>query len=59
MVDAINKKTGRDYRLNYSPFYGGYYLEFNEGSQNTFGYRLSAKEMLVHLTGILDGLDMR
>lgn len=61
-VNCINAKTGKKYFLDYASCYGGYFLSetINEAGarRDTELYRMSAKEMMAHLEGILLGLNL-
>lgn len=61
-VDCINAKTGKEYFLDYASCYGGYFLSevVNDagGRRDTTHYRMSAHEMMMHLEGILYGLEL-
>ena len=52
----INTKLNTAYELNNAPHYGGWQLTSNQGSY-IVQHRLSPKEMLTYLEGILFGID--
>lgn len=62
LIDSINTKTGLNYRTDYSVYHGGwnlYYLNEHGGhitGKYGFDYRLSSKEMVQRLLGILSAL---
>lgn len=53
----INRRLGTDYWLNNAPHYGGWQLTMDKGS-TIIQHRLSPKEMLAYLDGVLVGMDM-
>lgn len=62
LIESLNKKTGLNYITDYSVFYGGWNLyRLNEHSGHDtglygFNYRLSSKEMVAYLRGLLVAL---
>lgn len=62
LIESINKRTGQNYMTDYSVYHGGwnlYYLNEHRGhvtGKYGFGYRLSSKEMVQRLRGILSAL---
>lgn len=62
LIESINKRTGQNYMTDYSAYYGGWNLyRLNEHSGHDtglygFDYRLSSKEMVQRLRGILSAL---
>lgn len=62
LIESLNSKTGMNYITDYSVYYGGwnlYYLNTHSGHDTGlygFHYRLSSKEMVQRLRGILSAL---
>ena len=62
LIESLNNLTGMNYMTNYSVYYGGWNLyRLNEHSGHCtgmygFDYRLSNKEMVAYLRGVLIGL---
>lgn len=62
LIESLNTRTGLNYMTNYSQFYGGwnlFYLNSHGGhstGQYGFDYRLSSREMIQRLRGILSAL---
>jgi hypothetical protein len=52
----INRQLNAEYELNNAPHYGGWQLTSNQGSY-IVQHRLSPKEMLTYLDGIIFGID--
>lgn len=62
LIEYLNNKTGMNYTTDYAPHYGGWNLyRLNEHSGHCsgmygFDYRLSNKEMVAYLRGLLVAL---
>lgn len=62
LIESLNNLTGLNYMTDYAPHYGGWNLyRLNEHSgpcsgMYGFDYRLSNKEMVAYLRGLLIGL---
>lgn len=62
LIESLNNKTGMNYMTDYAPHYGGWNLyRLNEHSGHDTGLcgfdrRLSSKEMVAYLRGLLVGL---
>ena len=62
LIESLNNLTGMNYTTDYAPHYGGWNLyRLNEHSGHDtglygFDYRLSSKEMVQRLRGILSAL---
>ena len=53
----LNRKLGTDYWLGNAPHYGGWQMTANKGSTIIYG-RVSPREMLTYLDGLITGIDM-
>ena len=64
LIESLNNKTGMNYMTDYEPHYGGWNLyRLNEHGghvtgQYGFDYRLSSKEIVQRLRGILSALQV-
>jgi len=56
-LSRINRRLGTDYWLGNAPHYGGWQMTANKGSTIIYG-RVSPREMLTYLDGLITGIDM-
>ena len=56
-LSRINRRLGTDYWLGNAPHYGGWHMTANKGSTIIYG-RVSPREMLTYLDGLITGIDM-
>lgn len=56
-LSRINRRLGTDYWLGNAPHYGGWQMTANKGSTIIYG-RVSPREMLTYLDGLITGMDM-
>ena len=56
-LQRINRRLGEAYGLDHNSHYGGWQMTANKGSVIIYG-RVSAKEMLSYLDGLINGIDM-
>jgi len=57
-LGRINRRLGTDYWLCNAPHYGGWQMTANRGSTIIYG-RVSPREMLSYLDGLIGGIDMK
>lgn len=57
-LGRINRRLGTDYWLGNAPHYGGWQMTANKGSTIIYG-RVSPREMLAYLDGLIGGIDMK
>ena len=58
LLDRVNHSRGLSFELNNAPIYGGWQLTNKEGS-NIVKHRVSIKEMLCFLDGMVKSLEMK
>ena len=58
MLNRVNKLLGLELDLNYASHYGGWQLTNKEGS-SIIKHRVSIKEMLCFLDGMVKSLEMK